>query len=79
MDLIYDIPLSIKDDEDCMVWHYKRNGKFTVHSAYHVAQGLNVANGEWVTGSSSSSSIVGDKFWKKLWNACVPGKVKIYV
>ena len=66
VDLISVIPLSLRDDEDHRVWHYERNGKFTVRSAYHVARGLNVANVEGVAGSSSSSSFVGEKFWKKL-------------
>ena len=80
VDLICDIPLSIRDDEDRRVWHYELNGKFTVRSAYHVARELNEANEEGVIGySSSSTSSMGVKFWKKLWNACVLGKVKICV
>ncbi|XP_028946850.2 uncharacterized protein [Malus domestica] len=75
LDLIGGIPLNLQDSEDRRVWHYEGNGKFIVRSAYHVVRGINVANGEGVTGSSSSSSIVGEQFWKKLWSACVPRKL----
>lgn len=79
VDLIHGIPLSLQNRDDRRIWHYEQHGKFTVQSAYHVAQGINVASGEGAAGSSYASSNVGEKLWKKLWGTCVPGKVKICV
>lgn len=77
VELIRSLPLSLRNVGDRRIWHYERNGKFTVRSAYHVARCLNVSNGANAAASSSSSGSVGEKFWKKLWSTCVPGKVKI--
>ncbi|KAL0347171.1 UNVERIFIED_CONTAM: hypothetical protein Scaly_1733100 [Sesamum calycinum] len=35
--IILTIPISIHGEEDLMVWHYSRNGYFSVRSAYHLA------------------------------------------
>ncbi|XP_050111734.1 uncharacterized protein LOC126590290 [Malus sylvestris] len=43
------------------IWHFGRHGKYTVRNAYHVARGINVANREGAVGSSSFSSIIGEK------------------
>lgn len=42
-----------------------------------MARGINENNNNGVAGSSSFFSGVGEKFWKKLWNASALGKVKI--
>ncbi|KAM1143373.1 hypothetical protein ACFX2B_031908 [Malus domestica] len=76
VELIQRIPLSLRDIADCRVWHYDRHGRFTVRSAYHVAQGIMAASGEGVEGSHSYTSNNVEKLWKKLWTACVPGKVE---
>lgn len=77
VEAIQSIPLSVGDVEDRIIWHYERNGKYSVRSAYQVAQGIIESHGNDAAGSSSSFSGVGERFWKKLWNANVPGKVKI--
>lgn len=72
-------PLSLRTVPDRRIWHYERHGKFSVRSAYHVARVIISAIG---VGASFSASIFDDgqdKLWRKLWNACVPGKVKICV
>lgn len=66
VELIRSIPLSVRDVKDRRIWHYERNGKFTVKSVYQVARGINDSNGSGAAGSSSSFSGVGEKFWKKL-------------
>ncbi|KAM1385963.1 hypothetical protein TB2_031835 [Malus domestica] len=76
VELIQRIPLSLRDIADCRVWHYDPHGRFTVRSAYHVAQGIMAASGERVEGSHSYTSNNVEKLWKKLWTACVPGKVE---
>lgn len=79
VELIQGIPLSIRNIADRRVWHYDRHGTFTAWSAYHVSRGLLVTSGEGNAGSHSAASANREKFCKKLWSACVPGKVKICV
>lgn len=70
-------PRSLRNVEDRQTWHYKRNGKFTVQSVYHVTQGLNALSGGPEAASSSFLGSMDEKFWKKLWNTWVPGNIKI--
>ncbi|KAM1198310.1 hypothetical protein EV1_009824 [Malus domestica] len=77
--LITGPPLSLRPVEDHVIWHHERNGRFSVHNVYHIAKSIQVASGEGANGSSLSSNSEMEKFWKMLWHACVPGKVKIYV
>lgn len=79
VDLIRGIPLSLRNIADRRVWHFEKPGKFTVRSAYHVAKGMNIANGEEAASSSSPSNSLGESLWRKLWSAYVPGKVKVCV
>ena len=79
VDLIRGIPLSLRNVADRRVWHYDLHGKFTVLSAYHVARRIIATTGEGHAGSHSATSNSREKLWKKLWSACVPGKVKICV
>lgn len=66
VEAIQSIPRSVRDVEDMRIWHYERNGKFSVWSAYQVAHGIIESHGNEADGSSSSSSGVGEQFWKKL-------------
>lgn len=71
--------LSLRTVPDRRTWHYERHRKFSVRNAYHVARAIISAVR---VGASFSASIYDDgldKLWRKLWNACVPGKVKICV
>lgn len=73
--LILGIPLGRRSRSDMLLWHFDAKGCFTVKSAYKLA-----AQGVHGTGSSSSApneSYV--EFWKKVWRAKVPGKVKVHV
>lgn len=70
-------PLSMRSVEYRRIWHYERNEKLSVRSAYHVARGIISSAGDGANASPSSISTGGQKLWKRLWNACVPGKVKI--
>ncbi|RXI01054.1 hypothetical protein DVH24_001288 [Malus domestica] len=55
--------------------NHERSGKSTVRSAYQVARGLVDNHGNGAASASSTFSGVGERFWKKLWNANVPGKL----
>ena len=72
--LILKIPLSVRSAEDRLIWHYDRNGIFSVKSGYHVARSFkNLAS------SSTSSGTNGNSLWKKLWGLCIPPKVRLFV
>ncbi|KAL0411880.1 UNVERIFIED_CONTAM: putative mitochondrial protein [Sesamum latifolium] len=71
-DVILSIPISLSGGEDSIIWHYSANGIFTVRSAYHLACELE----DDATCSDRSDD---HNWWRKLWQAPVPGKVKIFI
>jgi hypothetical protein len=71
---ILQIPITSGRD-DCVAWHYNRNGVFSVRSAYHCQwkekYGARIAA---MQGGSTSNH----QIWKNLWKLQVPGKIKIF-
>ncbi|KAL0359843.1 UNVERIFIED_CONTAM: hypothetical protein Sangu_0833700 [Sesamum angustifolium] len=56
-----------------MVWHYSKDGLFSVRSAYHLAISME-------DNPSSSSRADGEtSWWRRVWQARVPNKVKVFV
>ncbi|KAM1412870.1 hypothetical protein TB1_024562 [Malus domestica] len=76
IDVILNIPLSVRDVRDKLICHFERDGCFSVQSAYHIARS-EVESGNEAAGGSASNGQVGN-LWRKLWKACVSNKVKIY-
>ncbi|KAK3219003.1 hypothetical protein Dsin_012973 [Dipteronia sinensis] len=70
-ELILTIPMSLRDWDDCLVWHFDKRGTYNVKSGYKLAVG------EKMRDVSSGSSQNGE-WWKTLWNLNVPPKVKIF-
>ncbi|KAL0365727.1 UNVERIFIED_CONTAM: hypothetical protein Sangu_0670300 [Sesamum angustifolium] len=56
-----------------MVWHYSRNGFFSVRSAYHLAMTIEDRP------CSSDCGVKESQWWRKVWQARVPNKVKVFV
>lgn len=52
VEMIKKIPLSVRNPDDRLIWHYGKHGLYTVRSGYHIARTSIV---ESVQGSSSSS------------------------
>ncbi|XP_062014260.1 uncharacterized protein LOC133730740 [Rosa rugosa] len=72
VELIARIPLSLRDSEDRLIWHYDKKGCYTVRNGYHVAR---VATNHVSRASSSSGSVgVQGKYWRCIWNARIPPK-----
>ncbi|XP_012836236.1 PREDICTED: uncharacterized protein LOC105956874 [Erythranthe guttata] len=74
---ILSIPIGSAINEDRLIWHYNKNGLFSVRSAYHTAvhleqekAGVNIASG---------SSLVSSRSWKWLWDLNLPNKIKIFL
>ncbi|KAL6993385.1 nicotinamide N-methyltransferase [Sarracenia purpurea var. burkii] len=72
VDFIRKIPLAPHMVDDCMVWHYTGSGRYSVKSGYHLELGSRSSNPE------CSNSLRMESFWKKLWAASVPNKVKCF-
>lgn len=61
--------------EDFLAWHYEKSRLFSVRSAYRLAMSFG-ANSS--LGSSSAGATGERSIWKKIWNAPVPQKVKVF-
>ncbi|KAH9754875.1 reverse transcriptase domain-containing protein [Citrus sinensis] len=60
--LILQVPLSVRQDEDCWYWLADPKGQFTVRSCYNLL--------------NSAANVTSSRVWKRLWGLEVPGKVK---
>ncbi|XP_023881417.1 uncharacterized protein LOC111993828 [Quercus suber] len=63
-DAICKIPLSRRSVSDSIIWLHNNNAKFTVKSAYRVAQQV-LKDGR---GAESSNGSYGKRVWAALWN-----------
>ncbi|KAL0411938.1 UNVERIFIED_CONTAM: hypothetical protein Slati_3783500 [Sesamum latifolium] len=66
------IPLSRIGDADRLIWHYSKSGVFSVRSAYHLACALEEKP------CTSSRSTEEASWWRRLWQAKIPSKVKLF-
>ncbi|KAL6999837.1 hypothetical protein U1Q18_000993, partial [Sarracenia purpurea var. burkii] len=62
-EIIGQIPLCPKQSDDTMVWHYTKNGEFSVKSAYHLEMDIRRRNTQ--QGTSKGNGKTTD-FWKKM-------------
>jgi len=73
-DAICKIPFSRRSVFDSITWLHNKNGKFTVKSAYRVAQQvLKVGRG-----AESSNGRYGKQVWSALWKLKIPNKIKVF-
>ncbi|KAG8367086.1 hypothetical protein BUALT_Bualt16G0036100 [Buddleja alternifolia] len=70
VDVILSIPLARFAAEDSLVWHYTKDGLFSVKSVYHVARSF----GNMGLSGTSHCSLN----WKFIWGAAVPHKVWVF-
>ncbi|CAL5362034.1 unnamed protein product [Camellia sinensis] len=69
------IPLCPTLPSDKLVWHFTRNGEFSVRSAYHLCKDMASMDGHGDTSTSGQSQ---RKFWRDLWQLNLPTKLKIF-
>ncbi|XP_071933219.1 uncharacterized protein [Coffea arabica] len=75
--LIKSLPLSKYLTKDRWLWHYTKNGKFSVRSAYHAIMDSDILDvGQTAQASSSSGN---DVVWKKIWSLDIPNKKKHFL
>ncbi|XP_050280425.1 uncharacterized protein LOC126721436 [Quercus robur] len=72
VEAILSIPLSAHGARDRMIWAENKNGKFTVRSAYKLAQDL--PSDENTLESSDCATL--KQVWRHLWDMNVPKKIK---
>ncbi|KAL5764455.1 hypothetical protein ACOSQ2_017049 [Xanthoceras sorbifolium] len=71
-DSILEIPLSFGDCSDSLIWHFDKNGEYSVKSGYRVAAQEKLS-------LKGSSSCPDSKWWLALWNLNIPPKIKIFI
>ncbi|KAL0387736.1 UNVERIFIED_CONTAM: hypothetical protein Sradi_2655400 [Sesamum radiatum] len=71
-EVILEIPLSQLGADDLILWHYSPNGFFSVRSAYHLACSLEERP------SASHLRETEHRWWRRLWQAALPIKVKVF-
>ncbi|KAL6227352.1 hypothetical protein ACLB2K_001311 [Fragaria x ananassa] len=76
VELIMRIPLSLRNREDKLVWHFDRHGLYSVRSGYHVARRLRL---EQIGGTSSVLNSNSSSLWQKIWKVKVLPKVKHFI
>ncbi|KAL3498256.1 hypothetical protein ACH5RR_040988 [Cinchona calisaya] len=73
--LIRSIPIGDVSNQDKLIWHFNKNGAFSVKSAYNLIRNL---SSDWENlGSGSLGST--NNTWKRLWHLCIPNKVKVFL
>lgn len=71
-DLVTGIPLSFNVVEDTVMWHFDRNGIFTVKSCYKA-----IKNNAPAANCSSPGSL--QSWWSFLWSLKIPNKIKVFI
>ncbi|XP_062021093.1 uncharacterized protein LOC133737577 [Rosa rugosa] len=75
--IIASIPLSVREPNDKWMWHFSKNGVYSVRSGYHVFSCTeNISHRASSSGGSGSET---EKYWKSLWKARLPPKVRTFV
>ncbi|KAH9799959.1 reverse transcriptase domain-containing protein [Citrus sinensis] len=71
-ELITSIPLPRRPKPDQIMWHYDKQGNYTVKSGYRIAQQIKFQD-------SPSCSITDPSIWKAIWTCLLPEKIKIFM
>ncbi|PNY16580.1 ribonuclease H, partial [Trifolium pratense] len=70
---ILNIPLSWRLPADKLIWHWEKNGEFSVRSAYHMLSEIRNQN------SPEASSSRDHLLWKAIWKVKVPNCIKNFL
>uniref|UniRef100_A0A803PM68 RNase H type-1 domain-containing protein n=1 Tax=Cannabis sativa TaxID=3483 RepID=A0A803PM68_CANSA len=71
-ELILGMPTSEWEIEDKILWHYSKNGEYSVRSGYRMAAALQVHD-------IQSNTEATERWWRLLWKLKIPPKVKHFV
>lgn len=72
-DKILSIPISFRKQENKLVWHYIKNGRFMVRSSYYLATSI------FLFKDNSTSAATCNHVWPfhELWNLKIPPKIQM--
>lgn len=80
VDIVLNIPLSSRVQEDFWAWHYDKRGIFSVRSAYRMITAIKAQREDWVEHRSGHSNSSADKkSWTFLWKVKIPSKIRVFV
>ncbi|PRQ25708.1 putative ribonuclease H-like domain, reverse transcriptase zinc-binding domain-containing protein [Rosa chinensis] len=77
VDTIAAIPLSLRNSDDRLVWHYDRKGIYSVKSGYYIFHKAQTVR-DCASGSMGEGG-AWRRYWHMLWSASVPPKVKLFM
>ncbi|CAL8082381.1 unnamed protein product [Prunus armeniaca] len=75
VEAILQIPLVSLASHDCLIWHYERNGMYSVKSGYQLTR----LEKDIMCGESSAGVNLSSRFWKKIWALKIPNKIKFFL
>lgn len=78
--LILGLPMSVEACLDRVIWHYSKDGDYTVRMGYGITMEMqeNGEHGRKGTGGSSRQDEV-DRAWREIWSLVVPNKMKFFI
>ncbi|CAI9116127.1 OLC1v1017199C1 [Oldenlandia corymbosa var. corymbosa] len=71
------LPCESQANVDTLYWSLDPLGKYIVRSGYHQATNINV-HSTTTPSTSQGGQLIPPAIWKKLWNAALPEKIKIF-
>jgi hypothetical protein len=79
-ELVLNIPLPTRQQDDWWAWHYEKRGVFTVRSAYRMLVDAKERRTAWLEENAGKSDTKGEeKDWTSLWNVRVPSKLRVFL
>lgn len=73
---ILNIPLGSNTVDDMIVWHYSKDGRFSVRSCYQHLLHMHTHSGSQGEGSSSWTETWR---WEEIWKLPVPPKIRMFL
>jgi hypothetical protein len=77
-EVIRSIPLGMVRHNDQWAWHFKKNGVFSVPSAYKLSVKTKNEREAWLADRLGSSSN-DQNSWSMLWKTKVPSKIRVFL
>jgi ribonuclease HI len=80
VEIIRNIPLCTRFQDDFWSWHFENNGQFSVRSCYRALAATKRVREDWLDGNSAASDTTKEeKAWSKLWKISVPSKIRLFL
>ena len=80
VEVIRNIPLNMRRQQDFWAWHYERRGFFSVRSAYRMLVNDKQRTRAWLEDRSGTSDTrATEKEWLAIWKVNVPAKIRVFL